>query len=430
MKPVLAMLAVLIVSCAPLVHNSRQLVDPQLAAEIDSVKAIDNHAHPVRAVNPGEKDSEFDALPVEMMEPYETVPLRMHPGNPEYGFAAEKLYRRQGMDAKRQVMKAKGDGYPAWVLDELGIGVMLANRVAMGRGLPSARFKWVPYGDALMYPFSNETLKKRDPDRQAFFTAEEKLLRRFLNEAGVSGKPATLDDYGRFISSTLENWKEKGAVAVKLEMAYLRSLDVGNPAKADVERVYSLYAKSGLPSDTEYKSFQDFAFRYIAQECGRLKMPLHFHSSAGAGRYFDVSGINPMLLVPVIVDAAMRKTTFVFIHGSWPYTKELTALLDKPNVYLDFSSQTYLLYPRALSEVLRGWLEYGPEKVMFGTDASPITDQVNWEETGWVATTTAREALGMALTGMLRDNEITRDRAIQLAHMVMRENAAGLYGIK
>ena len=159
-------------------------------------------------------------------------------------------------------------------------------------------------------------------------------------------------------------------------------------------------------------------------------MPLHLHSSAGAGRYFDVAGVHPGALIPVLVDPAMLKTCFVFIHGSWPYAGELTAMLDKPNVYLDFSGQSYLLYPRALSQEIRAWLEYVPEKVMFGTDASPVTDQIGWEETGWMSAVSGREALGMALTAMLQDNEITRERAAKLARMAMRENAARLYGFK
>jgi hypothetical protein len=36
----------------------------------------------------------------------------------------------------------------------------------------------------------------------------------------------------------------------------------------------------------------------------------------------------------------------------------------------------------------------------------------------------------MALTGMMLDGEITRDRAMELARMVLRENAARLYRIQ
>jgi hypothetical protein len=36
----------------------------------------------------------------------------------------------------------------------------------------------------------------------------------------------------------------------------------------------------------------------------------------------------------------------------------------------------------------------------------------------------------MALTGMMNDEEISRDRAMEIARMVLRENAVKLYGLK
>ncbi len=69
-----------------------------------------------------------------------------------------------------------------------------------------------------------------------------------------------------------------------------------------------------------------------------------------------------------------------------------------------------------------------PDKVLYGSDASPTTDEISWEETGWVASHTAREALAIALTGMMHDGEITRTRASELARMALRENAKKLYG--
>jgi hypothetical protein len=44
-----------------------------------------------------------------------------------------------------------------------------------------------------------------------------------------------------------------------------------------------------------------------------------------------------------------------------------------------------------------------------------------------VAATTGRQALGQALTEMLHDGEITRARAIEIARMVLRDNARKLY---
>jgi predicted TIM-barrel fold metal-dependent hydrolase len=109
--------------------------------------------------------------------------------------------------------------------------------------------------------------------------------------------------------------------------------------------------------------------------------------------------------------------------------KETEFLLEKPNVYADFSAQTFLLTPQALSRVLRSWLEYEPEKILFATDASPATPEVSWEESAWMTNKSAREALAIALTGMMNDRDITRQRASELARMVMRENAVRLYGL-
>ena len=47
-----------------------------------------------------------------------------------------------------------------------------------------------------------------------------------------------------------------------------------------------------------------------------------------------------------------------------------------------------------------------------------------------VSASVLRQALGQALTGMLRDGEITRPRAQELARMVMRENALKLYHLR
>jgi len=57
-----------------------------------------------------------------------------------------------------------------------------------------------------------------------------------------------------------------------------------------------------------------------------------------------------------------------------------------------------------------------------------IGNEMGWEEGGWIAAHNGREALGRALTGMVRDGAITKKRAVELARMVLRENARALYG--
>jgi predicted TIM-barrel fold metal-dependent hydrolase len=334
------------------------------------------------------------------------------------------------MDRKRAAMQAHGENYPAWVLDKLGIETLLANRVAMGPGLAPPRFRWVSMIDALMFPLSNEAARKENPDYKSFYVGEERLLKRYLGDSGVTALPATLDEYlRRVVTPTLERQKKDGAVGVKFEAAYLRKLDIDNPPREEAQRVYAAWAKGGIPPAGDYKKLQDFLFREISREAGRLRMAVHIHLCAGAGAYYNVAGTNPLLLDSVLNDSSLRHTNFVLIHGGWPFTREMGVYLLKPNVYTDTSAITFVLYPRHLARVLREWLELMPEKVLYGGDVEPFTPEISWEETGWQTVTTGRRALAIALNEMIQDQQITRNRALELARMVLRDNARKLYNL-
>jgi predicted TIM-barrel fold metal-dependent hydrolase len=418
-----------------------QTADPALMAEIHKIRAIDNHSHPPRVVAGGEKDDEFDALPCDPLEPTEANTMT-RPENPAYLAAWKDLWGYQFDDhseahvralvaKKRQIREGKGDAYPGWVLDRLGIETEFANRVAMGRGLDAEHFRWVPFDDALIFPLDNGALASETPDRKFFFGRETSLLARYRQELGVTALPPTLAGYTvRVVTPELERQKQSGAAAIKFEAAYLRSLDFELVEETDAAPIYAKYASGGLPAKAEYTTLQNYLFRYVAMEAGRLGLPVHIHTGAGCGGYFALAGSNPLLLEPVLNDTRLRKTTFVLLHGgAGPFTREISYLLMKPNVYTDLSEQTWLESPRRLSEVLRDWLEWYPEKVLYGTDLYPgSSPEIDWEEIGWQTNHTAREGLGMALTGMMQDGEITRTRAMQVARLVLRGNAIKLYG--
>lgn len=416
-----------------------QQIDPGIAHEIASIWATDNHAHPMLAPPLDKTDREFDALPVSSMAP-QSDPVALRPDFPLLGAAWKALYGFQlspplnanGLEllhqARARVEEQQGENYPRWVLDQAKIGTMLANRVAMGQGIEPPSFQWVPYVDALVFPLDNSGMAAESPDRKQFFALEDGIRQKYLKQAGMSTPPATLNAYlKQVVTPTLERQKAGGAVAEKFEIAYLRSFDFSKPKWSAVEKIYAKWLGHGEPDASEYKLLQDFLVRYIAMECGRLHMPVHFHAMAGAGSYFSISGVNPLLLEPLFNDPALRNTQFVLLHGGWPYVREIGALLQKPNVYLDISQQSLVMAPHTQAQWLREWLEWEPEKVLFGTDGYAYSDELGWPESTWIASRNARQALGIALTGMLNDGEITRKRAGELANMVLRGNAEALY---
>jgi hypothetical protein len=305
---------------------------------------------------------------------------------------------------------------------------MLANRVEMGPGVEPPQFRWVPYVDALIFPLDNSGMAAASPDRKQLFALEDVVRARYLKQAGLAAVPATLDEYlQQVVTPTLEKQKAGGAIAEKFELAYLRSFAFSDPPRAQAERIYARWAGHSNPDVQEYELLQSFLFRYVAMECGRLEMPVHLHAIGGLGRYFSISGVNPLLLEPLFNDPRLRNTNFVLLHGGWPFVREVAALLQKPNVYADLSLQSLLMTPRTQSQWLREWLEWEPEKVFFGTDAYPLSEEMGWPESAWIASRNEREALGIALTGMLEDGEISRKRAGELIQMVLHGNAEALY---
>ena len=146
--------------------------DAYVLGEINKIKALDNHTHVPKVLAAGEKDDDFDALPCgNNLEP-SADPNMARSDNPLFLAAWQKLYGykhsdrdpahvRELLETKQRVAREQGDNFPTWVLDQLGIEYMLANRVAMGRGLNPPRFLWIPFDDALMLPLNNRLWRTR-----------------------------------------------------------------------------------------------------------------------------------------------------------------------------------------------------------------------------------------------------------------------------
>jgi predicted TIM-barrel fold metal-dependent hydrolase len=416
-------------------------IDSALARYITSIRAIDSHAHPMRPVAAGAPaDTDFDALPLDGIPAFD-LPARLKADDPIWRLAQNALYRIAPTitgpgyhtalkGAAEDARRNRGQKFPEWALDQAGIDVMMANRITMGPGLAPTRFRWVAFVDPLLLPIDTKGEAARTPDTRPLYPREAKLLQRFLNDLSVKSLPPTLDDYVKtVVNPTLAKMRAGSAVGIKFEAAYLRPLDFDDPDAAAAQRVYARYSRGGVPSHAEYKALQDYLFRAIAREAGRQKLAVQIHVLETFGGFYSARGSAPHLLESAFNDSTLRGTKFVIVHGGWPLVGETQGLLAKPNVYADISMMDDILSPTVLAGVLRQWLGEYPEKVLFGTDAFDGGIEQGWEQVAWVASNTARRALGIALTGMMRDGEITRDRAQGLARMVLRENAAAVYGL-
>jgi uncharacterized protein len=411
---------------------AQDAVDAKLLAEINRIRAIDNHSH-ADAVDASRPDRWKAGNPLGESRYPDVVPLAR--GNPEWRLAWKGLYGYAHADAelphlqtllaaKRQALKEGAAGWPAKVLDASGVDIALVNAVKLGPGLDSARFRWVPYADPLIYPFATGKAA-------LLYSGGDVTLESLLKELGLGATPASFAEYRtQVLEPTIARWKKQGAVAVKFLSAYRRDLDFQCASDAVTGLLFSELTRAG--NDPQIAGLlEGQLFCHVAALAGAQGLAVHIHTGNGDGPYFNNRRADPGLLEDALNDKMLRKTNFVLLHGGWPYHLVTQAMLDKPNTYADFSAQTFYLTTHALSEVLRGWLSWHPEKVMFGSDAYSDVDSplVDWEEKEWLMTFKARRALAVALTAMLNNQEITRERASEIARMVLRDNAARLYGL-
>jgi hypothetical protein len=286
-------------------------------AAINAVQAVDNHAH---VVAPDiEHDTDFDALRCDTLPSTATWSLANTRFGPDLQAAWKALYSLDAdstspdnlarwQAAQRGMRDRRGAGYFDWVAQQAGIDVTFANRVTMARELGPKHFRWVPYDDALLFPLNNATQKAENPDRKGLFEAEEHHLGNYLTARSLRTLPPTLDDYMHLVvMPTLDAQRQAGAVAIKFEVAYLRSLDF-EPASHDAAAaVYAKHVAGTAPEPRDYTTLQDYLFRAIAAEAGRLGLVVHIHTGSGCGGFFDDRGADPMLLDSVLNDPALRK---------------------------------------------------------------------------------------------------------------------------
>jgi hypothetical protein len=409
-----------------------QQIYQRLLPQIEKIPAFDHHAHPGFSDDP-----DVDAM---ASAPDTSLPLRTRDDNPELIAAAKALFgypyddlspeHAKWLVAKKAELKKQypGTAYFNLILDKINTESSVANRAMMADYLDPKRFPWVFFVDSFMWPFNNEREAGRNPDEAVYIPLQEKMLHRWMRQENVTMMPARFSDYLDFIVKVLADNQKKGGIAMKFEVAYFRPTTFSDPTRQQAEDIYRHYVSGGVPGEKEYRTFQDYIFRFLVIQGGHLNLPVHIHTAAGIGNYFNFSESNIMNLENVLRDPRYRETTFVMIHGGYPLEREAIWLAAMKNVYLDSSLGELVQYPSAFKDTLKMWLETFPDKITFGTDCFPYNEVLGAEESYWLGAESSRRALAAALAEMISENEISDARALQLAHGYLHDNAVKLYG--
>src|SRR3979490_2738157 len=306
----------------PLPGADLQKTYERLLKQIDRIPIYDNHSH---ATFPDDSDMDAMAGP-----PGESSVLRLRETNPEFAAAAKALFgypykdfapehAKWLIDKKKAAEATGGTAYWNAILDKLNIETCLANRVALAPYLDAKRFHWVFFVDSFLFPFDNHDQAAKNGDMGVYVPLQEKVLQRYLKQESVNGLPADLASYEAFVRQALANNQKKGGVAMKFEAAYFRTLYFRDPPREKAESIYAQFHSGGVPSEEDYRTFQDYVFRVLIDQGGKLKLPVHFQSAVGIGDYFSLRNGNPLNLENVLRDPRYSNVNFVLIHGGYPY---------------------------------------------------------------------------------------------------------------
>ena len=428
---ILASCSGVLAQATPFPGPDLQRIYQHLLPEIEKIHAFDHHAHPGFSDDP-----DVDAM---ASPPNPTEAMRTRADNPELVAAAKALFGYPYADfspehakwlvAKKAELKKQyaGPAYFDWILDKINTESSVANRAMMADYLDPKRFAWVFFADSFMWPFDNKREVSRNPDQGIYIPLQEKMLHRWMQQDRISQLPARFDDYLSFIDRVLQENKSKGGIAMKFEVAYFRPTTFSDPRRDQAQDIYERFVSGGIPSEQEYRTFQDYVFRFLVTEGGKLGLPVHIHTAVGIGDYFNLSESNVMNLESVLRDPRYRSTTFVLIHAGYPLEREAVWLAAMKNVYLDSSFGELAQYPSAFKDTLKMWLETFPDKITFGTDCFPYNDVLGAEESYWLGAQSSRMALAAALAEMISENELSEARALELAHAYLHDTAVKLY---
>ena len=236
--------------------------DSVLLVEITKIKAIDNHSHYL----PFNKDAVNQPEPEDPLgKPPFSYPVRLRVDNPEYIEAWKFLYdykypdmnldhTEEVLKTKRLLMREKGEDWPAWVLDKNAIQIGFVNLPSLGPGQQNSRFRWVPFADALVSPFYEQQNKY----------SLKAAIKKFMSELQEEKLPPSLGEYTlNIITKILERWEERGAIAIKIALAYNRPLDFKNVPEAEAEQIYLSLLNNKDITESDYKNLEDYLFHFL-----------------------------------------------------------------------------------------------------------------------------------------------------------------------
>ena len=221
----------------------------------------------------------------------------------------------------------------------------------------------------------------------------------------------SLDEYLEAVFEVLKRCVERGAVGIKDQSAYHRTLSYDLAPRAEAEKLFNRVLADprnslGWP---EVKPLDDYLFHQFMRFARELDLPVQLHTGHMAGVRNRVDKTNAAYLAPVL--ELHRDVRFDLFHGNWPYLGDLLFLgKNYPNVALD-CCWLHIIDPDYAAELLERSVMVLPHTKVhgFGGDYGDVPEFV----AGHLQI--ARENIAGVLTRLIERGWLEEEEALSLA---------------
>lgn len=235
----------------------------------------------------------------------------------------------------------------------------------------------------------------------------------------------TLDNFVNSMKLAFEAAVKRGMVAVKVNIAYARTLSFDKVSSDAAKKVFRTLTNGDESLELSFKDakpLQDYMLHQLLLMAKDHHLPVAFHTGLQAGNGNILANSDPELLTNLFFE--YPEINFVLYHSSYPFGGTLSAIVKNfKNVSLDMN-WTYSISPSYSERYLNEWLETVPaSKIMaFGGDQRSVENTYGELEF-------AKKVISNVLINKVRDGYFTEAEAKRIASMILHDNAVKFYNL-
>jgi len=237
----------------------------------------------------------------------------------------------------------------------------------------------------------------------------------------------TFDQVVEAFVTTIQGAPAAGHVGLKSIIAYRTGLAIRETSKAEALEAFGPLKERARRDGTVRladKPLNDYLLLRALEVAEKQALPVQFHTGLGDND-LDMLSANPLHMRPLFESNKYKHVSFVLLHASYPYVRELGYLASLySNVWMDLG----LAIPFATVDIPSVWrqaLSLTPtSKILFSTDAYSVPDIY------WLAARWGRWGLAQVLDELIAIGAFTQDEALDTAQQILHGNAEKLYKVK